>query len=240
MLMAARKTLLALLLTTRVWAVPSLFEAARDGDVAALRAALKSGAPVNARHNGVSALWAAVFFNRLATTRLLLEQKADTEIADEDGVTPLLQAAASSDPKILKLLILSGAKVKVVDREGRTALHHCCMGALNLESLKILLKAGADAKKCDRTGTWPLVLICAQDQGPEAAELLLQAGAPVDGPDLEGNTPLMASAFGGFLKHAKVLLRHGASLKIRNKKGKSPLDYAREGGHPEMIKLLTS
>ena len=90
----------------------ALVFAANNGDAAALKRLLDSGAPLNARGpHGATALLAAATseFDRAEKVRLLLEAGADPNLAANDGRTPLAYAR-DRHPEIAPMLIAKGAK----------------------------------------------------------------------------------------------------------------------------------
>ncbi|MFC1478022.1 ankyrin repeat domain-containing protein [Candidatus Margulisiibacteriota bacterium] len=51
-------------------------------------------------------------------------------------------------------------------------------------------------------------------------------------------TPLMIAAQNGYTDIAKVLLEHGADVKIKDENGDSALMLAVNSGHPEIVQIL--
>ena len=75
--------------------------------------------------------------------RTLIEQKADVNQAQVDGMTALHWSAYHDDLETAKLLVYAKANVKAVNRYGVTPLSLAC--ASGDEALvKLLLDAGAD------------------------------------------------------------------------------------------------
>ena len=82
----------------------------------------------------------------------------------------------------------------------------------------------------------------------EIVELLLEAGADIEGdvgPD--DRTPLMSAAYWGDAEMVRLLLNKGANAQAKAEgewcleemyKGKTVLDFAREGGNADCIELL--
>ncbi|PVH72592.1 ankyrin and HET domain-containing protein, partial [Cadophora sp. DSE1049] len=69
-------------------------------------------------------------------------------------------------------------------------------------------------------------------------ETWLQCGADIDILDDEGDSALHFAAGWGRVDCAAILLRYGCRRDIKDIKGKTPMDYAREKGFNEMITLL--
>ncbi|MET8330211.1 ankyrin repeat domain-containing protein [Streptomyces sp. NPDC005181] len=108
--------------------------------------------------------------------------------------------------------------------------------------VKALLRAGADPERADSEGTTPLYVASVNGQA-EIARLLLVAGAC---PDTESSglgsdgTPLCAAACWGYTETVRELLAHGADPDLHEDHGtgRSPLDWAIGGPHPETAALL--
>ena len=84
------------------------------------------------------------------TVRSLLQQKADVNAAQGDGMTPLHWAAFRDDMETARLLLASGANVKAPSRMGAvTPLFMACRNG-SAAMIEALLKAGADASQPDR------------------------------------------------------------------------------------------
>ncbi|KAF3937098.1 Ankyrin-1 [Dactylella cylindrospora] len=75
--------------------------------------------------------------------KLLLAYKADLEIKDKDGCTPLLRAAQRGSLDIVRLLVEAGANLETEDEEGRTPLSWAGWNRHD-NVVKYLLEAGAD------------------------------------------------------------------------------------------------
>ncbi|MGD9008489.1 MAG: ankyrin repeat domain-containing protein, partial [Desulfobacteraceae bacterium] len=56
-----------------------------------------------------------------------------------------------------------------------------------------------------------------------------------DQPNNEGWTPLMRAAKGGHQETLRILLQNGADVHLRNKEGKTALDYAKDGDIRRML-----
>jgi ankyrin repeat protein len=115
-----------------------LMRAARNGDAEGMRLLLKHGADPNLeqQRTRINALILAaglgrglgVFADEYATesqmleaVKVLIEQHVDVNCANDQGQTPLHFAALSMD-SVVELLVMNGAKMDAVDRQGRTPL----------------------------------------------------------------------------------------------------------------------
>ena len=113
----------------------------------------------------------AIIENDPARVKVLLERGVDPDvIADDDGVTPLMIAAAMVDrTAIVQLLIEHGADVNASCNEGMTPL----MYASHPDVVRELIRRGADVNARDRSGT-PVRSFMGD---PVSIELLINAGA---------------------------------------------------------------
>ncbi|MXO58512.1 ankyrin repeat domain-containing protein [Altererythrobacter salegens] len=87
----------------------------------------------------------------LAWTDYLLGLNANPNIADKQGVTPLMLAAQMGYVEGVQLLARKGARVDVANSTGETPL----MSAVHrrdIALLRVLLRAGADPNRIDNSG----------------------------------------------------------------------------------------
>ncbi|QDQ14821.1 ankyrin repeat domain-containing protein [Streptomyces spectabilis] len=110
--------------------------------------------------------------------------------------------------------------------------------------VRALLRAGADPGRPDREGTTPLYEASVNGR-TGVARVLLRAGAAPDaesaGLGAEG-TPLCAAACWGHTATVRELLAHGADPNLREEHGtgRTPLEWARDGGHPGTADVLVA
>lgn len=84
-------------------------------------------------------------------TRWLLQEGANPNIADKNGVYPIMLAVRIGFLGGVEALIEGGAQVDVRDRTGETPLMSAVHSG-NLDLIEMLLKAGADPDRNDNTG----------------------------------------------------------------------------------------
>ncbi len=82
------------------------------------------------------------------------------------------------------------------------------------------------------------LLAHAADAPAEDVKKLIERGAHVNAQDRFGVTPLMEAVIGNNPAVARVLLDAGASMGIRNLRGDTALDLARQLGRREIEQLL--
>ena len=95
------------------------------GDIEVARTLLDLGAPVDfADGNGITMLGRAALNNDIEMARLLISRSANVNAIDKLGMTPLLWAANIDfgDAAMIELLLRSGAKADVRNKDGLTPL----------------------------------------------------------------------------------------------------------------------
>lgn len=173
-------------------------------------------------------------------TRLLVEAGADIEMADANGITPLINAvlnysvvsvkrAPQSDHfRIAHYLIDAGANVNAQDWYGQTPLW-VAVDVRNLE-----MRVTDTENFVDREEAYALIealLAQGADPNPRMKEFPPErrfiAGTGFNGwVDMTGQTPFLRAAIAGDLKVLRLLLDHGADPNITTTDGTSPLMVA--------------
>jgi ankyrin repeats containing protein len=108
--------------------------------------------------------------------------------------------------------------------------------------VKQLLALGADPNKpYNEDGLCPLVASC-NVNNIAIASLLLKHGAKADGVGNLGGDyieyPLITAVMKGNKYMVQLLLRYGAKKEVKDEAGRSPLFYARQQKHTQIIKIL--
>ena len=108
--------------------------------------------------------------------------------------------------------------------------------------VKQLLAMGADPNRpYNENGLCPLVASCYVNN-IAIASLLLKHGAKADGiGNLGGDyieNPLITAVMKGNKYMVQLLLRYGAKKGVKDETGRSPLFYARQQKHSQIIKIL--
>ena len=81
----------------------------------------------------------------------LYQQGANVNLADNQGVTPLMRAVQLGYVEGVQKLIAHGARVDVTNNSGETPLMYAVHGR-NAEMMRVLLTAGADPDRNDHSG----------------------------------------------------------------------------------------
>jgi ankyrin repeat protein len=198
-------------LTFPAWGSDSspIFQAIRDGNIAAVKARL-TAREVEARDaRGATPLMCAAAFGNFETLRILLDAGADVNAGNDFQATPLLWAARNPDKA--RLLIERGANPNAQSKQGRTPLMNASMRPGGSAIVALLLAKGADVKARDRFGLSALHL-AALAGDVETMRLLLAKGANPNLTDGIGRSPLIAAATSHIPGAVQLLLRNGVEV----------------------------
>jgi ankyrin repeat protein len=165
---------------------PPLCEAAYRGDLQKVRALLRKGVSADTSSRGTTAL--------MSSLQPFIGEPALTMGPPSDRERRAWDQRINNKFRIARLLMASGADVKLTDQYGETALH-------------IATSADGDQKTA-----------------ADVVRELLRRGAVVDARSLAGFTPLQHAVWNKRFEVAKVLVKAGASLDVRDGHGKSAAD----------------
>lgn len=245
-----------------------LHDAIRAGNLPALRRALTSGAPVDARDAlGRAAIHLAAEKGYADMLRALLAARARFDLTDKAGHTPLHAAIPHWNEAGALALIQAGADVRARDALGRTALH-LAVNPVKPACIKALLHRQADPAAADLRSATPISMAAAHGQtialrlllnaGPCSAKakdaalalawagrhqdcviLLLEAGATPAADSTGVPFPHQVARFGGTTILAALHAR-GFDLNAPDPQGDSPLLHASKSGNGDTVGFLLS
>lgn len=146
--------------------------------------------------------------------RTLLQQGADPNAAQADGLTALHWAALNDKLEMAQVLLYAGATVSPVTRVGGYAPLHLASRSGHGEVVRALLEAGAEANAYTTTGVTSLHF-AAEADAAEAIRALSEHGADVDARDsFSSRTPLMFASVRNALEATRALVDAGADLSV--------------------------
>jgi uncharacterized protein len=176
----------------------------------------------------------------LGLAKLLVERGAKLELADGNGITPLIDAIVnasifrvnrdgrSDHLNLANLLLDSGANVDAMDWYGETPL----WAAVDLRNLEL---GPGDKRNGMRDEAFALIERLLQAHAnpnartkefPHERRYIVVAVGSVAWSDLTGQTPFLRAAAAGDLKVMHLLLEHGADPNIATNNGTTPLMVA--------------
>ncbi|EAY08869.1 hypothetical protein TVAG_051040 [Trichomonas vaginalis G3] len=145
-------------------------------------------ASVKMDFHGENLIHTAVYHNRKAFIKKLIELGLDPNKASDSGETPLFIAAAQGYWNIVQLLLQYDVDVNLQsDSYGDAPLHHAVD---NYKVCKLLIDKGADVNIENYNGETSLIKAVLADN-VKSAEVLLQNGADIEKADYSGHTPIM-------------------------------------------------
>ena len=130
----------------------ALLDAAKEGNIEAVKQHLVNGADVNAKDDGWTPLHNAAGYSTKEMVELLISNGANVNAKNDDGWTPLHDAATK---EVAELLIAKGADVEAKDKDDWTPLHKATFGG-HKEMVELLIAEGADVNAKGEDGWTPL------------------------------------------------------------------------------------
>jgi len=235
---------------------PSLLDAARSGDRAAVRARLQQRVDVNAAAaDGTTALHWASFRDDVETADLLIRAGAKVNAATDLGVTPLWAASQNGGDAMVHRLLQAGANPNAALLSGETPVMVASRSGYSTVVDQLIAK-GADVNARASRGQTALMWAVAQTH-PDVVRVLIAHGADVRARSsvwnevmavpphghLEynraiphgGDTALMFAARVGDLPSAKLLVAAGASVDDADAWGISATAMAAHAGYRDLV-----
>lgn len=155
---------------------------------------------------------------------------------DQDKI---MQAALEGEITTVQDALNNGFDVNTTDANKRTLLMLAAYNGHN-QIIELLVANGADVNLRDTINRTALMFA---STGPfvSTVQSLLQSGAqPNLTDDQENWTAAMMAAAEGQLEVLKVLVAHGADLKMVDVDGESSLDFAKANGHTQVADYIAS
>src|SRR5690606_7517052 len=225
---------------TAAGADADLIDAAKAGNLHAVRAEIEAGADVDARSSdGSTALHWAVEGHAVEIVDALLEAGADATVASRNRVTPLSLAALTGDAAVIERLLAAGADPNERSEEGQTAL---MLAARNgrPDAVRLLLDRGADVNAVEPFRGQTALMWAAGEGNADAIHLLIDHGADIDARSTGGFTALMFAARENQPEAARALVERGADLDAVAPDGTSTLNMAMLNAHYDVASLLVA
>jgi ankyrin repeat protein len=214
-----------------------LLAAAAEGDVDAMRQALKDGADPNVKdENGNTPLMMVsvdmLFGEERSIIPELVAKKAKVDHQNAAGMTALMYAARENRTENVKALLAAGAKPDVRDGDGWTALMYASYNG-SWGSFDELVAAKASVSLEDAEGWTPMMLAISNGKGV-VVERLQKAGAKVP-TEFHGASTLFYAIESGDLTSFRAVLAAGGDVNAPDPDGWTPLAWAAAGGHEQMV-----
>ncbi|PYS34829.1 MAG: hypothetical protein DMG14_28550, partial [Acidobacteria bacterium] len=158
----------------------------------------------------------AVMRSQRDTVRALLQQKADVNATQADGMTALHWAVRQNDLETAQILIRAGAKPDAATRYAVTPLYFACENG-SAAMIELLLRAGVDPNSANPGGETAL-MTASRSGSVDAVKLLLDRGASInDKESVRGQTALMWAVLENHSDVVNLLLARGADINAQTK-----------------------
>lgn len=158
----------------------SIVAAAKQADVAGIRALLSQHVDVNAADvDGTTALHWAAHHGNLEIVDLLIGAGANARVSNRYGVTAIALAATNGSAAVIRRLLAAGADPNATLPGGETVLMTAARTG-SVDALRTLLEVGANVNARERTRGQTALMWAAAQGNARAVTLLIQAGAAVD------------------------------------------------------------
>jgi ankyrin repeat protein len=236
-----------------------IIAAARNADLAAVRALLQKKADVNVTEgDGATALHWASYRDQLEIADLLLRSGAKVNAANDLGATPLWLAAQNGSAAMTRRLLQSGGDPNKPLAAGETPLMVAARSG-NAEVVDLLAAKGADLNARATRGQTALMWAVAQKH-PDVVKVLIARGVDIHARSevwnevmavfphglLDYNRPiphgsdtaLLFAARVGDLASAKLLVGAGANVNDEDAWGISATVLAAHSGFAELVAFL--
>ena len=177
-----------------------------------------------------------------AIARLAPASKAAVDARDAHGRTPLHVATFARQRDAVSALVAAGADTGALDADRYDAVTVASV-ADDEDTLALLLALGASAKLVTSRYDGNALIAAAHLGHDGVVRRLIAAGAPLDHVNTLHWTALIEAVVlgNGGARHqacVKALLAAGASTRLADRSGRTPLQLARERGYTEMVKAL--
>jgi ankyrin repeat protein len=179
--------------------------------------------------------------DRLLTVLRTYPIKSEHEELHEGTI--LGWVARNHTGELCEAILENGADPNHKNGEGQSPLHWAADTA-NVETLSVLLEAGADITVREKDDSTLFHALANHPQSSKAINsmtVLMEKGfSLIDGIDKDENTALHIAAIAMMFDTVKYLLSKGANRNIRNKLGKTPVDYVSNIHEENWIGLFNS
>ena len=214
------------LVSASSFASSALIDAAKRGDVGAVRTLVAQKADVNAPDaDGSTALHWATQRDDVAMVDALLAAGANVKAKTRYNITPLSLACTNGDAKLVDRLLKAGADPNERTEEGQTALMIASLTG-KPDAVTLLIETGADVNAVEPYKGQTALMWAASEGNAAAVDVLLAHGADVKATSKSGFTPLLFAVRNDHRDAADVLLNHSAGVNDVASDGTSALNMA--------------
>ena len=191
---------------------------------------VKKSAPPNPA--ATKNLITAVKGHDLPGVRRAVEQKADINVIDAEGNSPLTYAVEQHDEQLVQFLREHGALDAAAGRRMLIAI-----AENNQPRFYGALDESPNADFADKNGNTPLIVAAAYGNA-EITQILLDMKVKVNAADRDGYSALFYAAQEGHMRVLEKLLAAGAEINLKSRFGFTPLHVAALRGQTKAVQRL--
>jgi len=204
--------------------------------------ALAQVPPLAAEVLAYDGLHQAAWQGDLPKLKALIASGANLDARDPRGRTPLHVAAHARQREAIRLLARAGAQLDLLEDDRYDAVTIAAV-ADDTATLSLLLSLGASAGQTTSRYDGTALIAAAHLGHDEVVRRLIAAGAPLDHVNnLHWTAVIESIVLGdGGPRHQRTLaalVDAGASLRLTDRQGNTPLQLAKARGYTAMVKLL--
>lgn len=194
-----------------------------------------------ARYSG---LHAAAHKDDVGQIEKLIASKADVNVRDQYGRTPLHVATFFKQRNAIRALVMAGVNLDALENDRYDAVTIAAV-ANDEETLRLLLSLGCSAKLVTSRYDGTALIAAAHLGHDGVVKQLIAAGAPLDHVNNLHWTALIESIVLGnggprHVETLRALIVAGASTQISDRQGNTPIALAKSRGYKEMVTILES
>lgn len=198
--------------------------------------------PSPAEAAAYTGLHAAAHKGEVAQIAKLAASGARLDARDAHGRTPVHVAAFARQREAIRALASAGAKLELLENDRYDAITIAAVAG-DEETLRTLIALGASAKLVTSRYDGTALIAAAHLGHAGVVKQLIAAGAPLDHVNNLHWTALIESIVLGdggprHVQTLRALVAAGASTKLADRHGQTPLKLARSRGFKEMVEIL--
>ena len=205
----------------------AIMEAASNGHKEIVKVLIDAGAEVNAQDDlNNTALIEAAKKGHKSIVEMLLDAGANVNIQEKiRGNTAIIEAASNGHKETFEVLIKAGANINDINTISTLLIYAAKNGWE--DKVTTFIDKGANIKTLNEA-----LIEAAKNGHKEVVKILIGAGVDVNAKeDILNYTVIMEAANNGHKETVEVLIDAGADLTIKNNKGKTVLDIAKDNLH---------
>ena len=194
--------------------------------------------PIDCRNSrGQTALHCACIGGHTGVAKVLIANKADITVRDEDGDTPLKKAFLMNN--VVTLFEVFNSNLHKID--SKLLLQVCKHGAVDMVDVLLSVFNLDPSFALDSQGNKVLHIATIHGHKEIIALLINKYKCPVDSRNFSGNTPLHLACWLSHQELTRLLITiYNSPVDVKNKDDKTPLHLACFHGHFGISKILLS